>query len=620
MKIIKALKFLAFALIFTGTLIFTGCQGDSPDDLAKWDVINAFLNPVLLTKEQKEVVKGSNSVITVNRDTKTLYLSGVDGKTIYMARSNPSSKLIEKENTRCAIMMNADDLYVYRSINEEFQPFQDAQKKDPHEVIYENFLNALKSYTLKEIPGTDSRRLRNYSVGETESFYAEMFKNDGTSDIKSNVEFRLIVSEDKYNIWVKTDDKYYNQYDSSSSSSENRAKFVADAEKLGKKFINGYGLVSHIYGDVSDCIYTVSNDNFVKYGEMTSVSRTGDKINIMLYEMLDKGGLYGFVTPRDFFKDFKGSNEGRFIYMDSQTLVKEPMEAYLTSLHEFSHNISYTKKTLEQGVSWTYWYGELLAMICEDMMQSYLGISDDDYDGELRNTPKARLASANYCNLWLRGLTGADGGTYSATFMVGAWLTRNFGGIKLVRELARNDSVDMESILKAIKTVTGKSYTAETLVQKMAGNLLTYKSGAGFDQDTETYPGDSEYFCTYTNEYSITSTYEYQFGAINLWHPFYGWCDTFGLRENYNCIKNKSIDFTALPKGNSYARTNWDSGNVPNRAYLGPLLLSNGCIWADIGPYGSMLFELGTASSNDVIIEFFCDGSRVKDLITIWVK
>lgn len=617
MKIIKALKFLAFALIFTGTLIFTGCQGDSSDDLAKWDVINAFLNPVLLTKEQEEVVKGSNSVITVNRDTKTLYLSGVDGKTIYMARSNPSSKVIEKENTRCSIMMNADDLYVYRSINEEFQPFQNAQKKDPHEVIYENFLNALKSYTPKEIPETDSRRLRNYSVGETESFYAEMFKNDGTSDIKSNVEFRLIVSEDKYNIWVKTDDKYYNQYDSSSSSSENRAKFVADAEKLGKKFINGYGLVSHIYGDVSDCIYTVSNDNFVKYGEMTSVSRTGDKINILLYDMLDKGGVYGFVTPRDFIKGFNGSNEGRFIYMDSQTIVKNPMEAYTTALHEFSHNISFTQKTLKGGRFWTYWYGELLAMICEDMMQTYLGISDSNVDSYLENTPKVRIAPANYTALWGQGLSGENVMTYSASYMVGAWLTRKFGGIKFVRTLARNYYVDMDSILRAVKTVTGKTYTAETLIQEMAGDLLVESEGSGLNQDTRTFNNDIDYIYYYMDENSMLQAYNYKFTAINLWEPFYGWCDIYGYGD---LIGNSSIEYSALPAGNIYAQVTWAEGQEPETAYLGPLLIKDGTVGGSIGPYGSMLYTLGEAETDDIDIGIFGDSSTVKDVLTIWVK
>ena len=446
------------------------------------------------------------------------------------------------------------------------------------------------------------------------------------SEFQEDVEFELIISEDKYNIWVKTDDKYYNQYDTESKSDENKEKFIADAVKLGKKFINGYGLVSHIYGEVSEYLYTVDKfEKTTKADAMKTYSRTGDKINIMFYELLDKCNLYGFVHQGDFIKGYNGSNEGRFIYMDSQTLVKEPLEAYSAAMHEFSHNISFTKKTLENNVFWTYWYGELLAMTCEDMMQAYLGISDDDVDGGLGNTPKARLASANRSAMWSVGLTGNMGETYSSAFMLAAWLSRKFGGVKFVKVLAQNELVDMKSILSAIYEVSGKKYTETSLLQEMSYDMIEESSGTGFNQDAPVYSGNPDYTCAYTDENDSTQTYLYPFTAIDLRAPFYAWCN-INLNNTQlapeKCITNEFIPYNQLPKKNVFAMADYASKGVtvPEKAYLGPLMLNEARIISDIGPFGTMFFNLGTTNSDEVTITFDCFGSSVKDVITIWVK
>lgn len=59
---------------------------------------------------------------------------------------------------------------------------------------------------------------------------------------------------------------------------------------------------------------------------------------------------------------------------------------------------------------------------------------------------------------------------------------------------------------------------------------------------------------------------------------------------------------------------------MPEKAYLGPLMLNEARIISDIGPFGTMFFNLGTTNSDEVTITFDCFGSSVKDVITIWVK
>ena len=622
------LKSFAVALAFLGAALFAGCSNGSDENEAYlyWLALNgqSSLHPASgMTKTQ--TAAASTEPITVDATTKRLVLSGAEGKTIYMARTNPSSQALKKENTRTAKIKSEISASLSEELLEapEFSPdalsgLFKADGQDPHKIIYEDFWKKLKDFSPapKNLAMSVQNGPKNYSVGDTETF--NNLKPEDMKTIEQN-EFELLVSEDDYYVWVKKDDAQYNK---------DTSAFTAKARELGEKFINGYKLVSHIYGEPSKNIYLYdpATETFTKDEALSTYSKTGEKINILFYEMLEKGHVYGFVSPIDFIKGYEGSNEGRFLYLDSKTLLEEPMEAYSTSLHEFSHAISFTVKSLEQGLEWTYWYGEFLAMLCEDMMQDYLGVSDSDVDGDLGNTPKGRLCTANYTDSWGFGLTGQNSATYASAFLLGSWISRKFGGVKFLREVARNNSVDMKSILDAIKTAAGKSYTETSLLQEFAGDMLVSSAGSGHNQNAATYPGDELYTCAYTDS-TGSHTYEYPVTAINLWAPFYGWCDLskFSNIKGKNYISNASIPFSGLPAKNTYKKHDYSKDNppraTPTTAYLGPLLLTSTAICPNIGPYGSMLFNLGTASSDSVTIEFKCVGGHsFSDVITIYVK
>lgn len=264
MKLISLFKKIPIVLIFAGSVIFSGCQNESTDNSTALALAIANMYKDPLTKVQNETVTDEKSLITVNNDTKTLNLSGVKGRTIYMARSNPGTARITVNEVRAALLKSKDSSAVSQNVQmSELLDVQESQKKTPQQVIYENFIASLKNYTPEESRSLQTRAVKTYSVGDTEEFYALKPETASSSnEFEENVEFTLIISEDKYNVWVKTDDKYYNQYDTESESDENKEKFIADAVKLGKKFINGYGLVSHIYGEVSEYLYTV--DKFEK--------------------------------------------------------------------------------------------------------------------------------------------------------------------------------------------------------------------------------------------------------------------------------------------------------------------------------------------------------------------
>lgn len=573
-----------------------------------------------MTKTQTEAA--TSQPITVATTTKTLVLKGAAGKTIYMARSNISNTAMNSLYSRLAkittgVSANAEKSALsFQEEEDEIEAaivsgFETDLENDPHAKIWKLSMDNVKKAKAQGLisksldPGSQSA-VKNYALGATETFNA---LNPKTLSDFTKRTFKLLVSEDKYNVWVDVNDKYY--------TAETSA-FETAAQNLGTNFINGYGLTSHLYGQPSDKIYNADGS---VYGPMSTASRTGEKINIMLYDMLEDGKVYGFVYHGDIRHNTTGSNEGRFVYMDSKTTLKDPLEAYSTAQHEFSHTISFNQKTMIHKQEWTYWYGELLAMMCEDMMQAYFGISDSDVNDKLGNTPKSRLPTANYNYEWACGLTGQSAATYSAAFHLGAWLVRKFGGPKFIKEIATNAYVDFDSILAAVKAASGKDdYTITSLLQEKAGDLMVEQNNAGFNQDGATYSEEAAYTCSYTDAGGQEKTYLYPVTAINLWREFYGWCDLSNFGDN---ITNTPISFDQLPDANVYKKADW-KGKTPTTAYLGPLKFKGGNGYAQIGPYGSMLFELGTVSSNSdsVTIEFSVPtgSAGFSDTITIYAK
>ncbi|MBO7121704.1 MAG: hypothetical protein J6V90_00295 [Treponema sp.] len=616
--IFKTRKLIAplFALLLAGYL--AGCDIGSGSDPTP---ITPGQNPDHSTSvmTQKQDADASDGAITVLPTTKTLVLKGGAGKTIYMARSNISNTAMNSLYSRLARITSGG---VSASAEKSALSFQEEEKKiqaaiisgfetdlenAPHAKIWKLSMDNIKKAKAQGLisksldPGSQSA-VKNYAPDDTETFWALNPKTLETFDKRT---FKLLVSEANYNVWVDVDDKYYKQ---------GTAAFETAAQNLGTNFINGYGLTSHLYGQPSDKIYNADDS---VYDPMSTASKTGEKINIMLYDMLTDGKVYGFVYHGDIRHNTTGSNEGRFVYMDSQTTLKTPLEAYSTAQHEFSHTISYNQKTMINKKGWTYWYGELLAMMCEDMMQAYFGINDSDVNDKLGNTPKARLPTANYNHEWGNGLTGQESATYAATFHLGAWLVRKFGGPKFIKEIATNAYVDFDSILAAVKAASGNDYTIASLLQEKAGDIMVSQNNAGFNQDGAKYPGNAAYTCAYTDA-GGEHTYLYPVTAINLWEPFYGWCDLSKYGAN---ITNQSIPFDQLPNANLYKKGEW-KGNPPTTAYLGPLKFKGGKVAAQIGPYGSMLFELGTATSNSVTIEFSVPtgSAGFSDTITIYAK
>lgn len=253
------------------------------------------------------------------------------------------------------------------------------------------------------------------------------------------------------------------------------------AENIQKKFDGFYEYVRHVFGNEADFIITGPN----------STSNMSDtKVNIVVYDILEDskstqtGGILGYFSSKDYYAASYGrsdSNEGKYFYVDSYFAKEFPGETISTLAHEFQHMISFNVKTLRQRVNSYNGYNEMLSMLCEDMLQTKMNVSD-------LNSPKGRFI--NFLSSYYRyGIFDEpdDAYFYAVTYMFGAFLARNYGGAKLVSEMAKNGYGNAASITAALKTL-GYNQTFEDVLKEYAKALvLPNQTDKTFNKDADTY-------------------------------------------------------------------------------------------------------------------------------------
>ena len=158
----------------------------------------------------------------------------------------------------------------------------------------------------------------------------------------------------------------------------------------------------------------------------------------------------------------------------------------------------------------------MLSMVCEDLLQDYIGIEDKD-------SPRSRLAQFNYgyllngINEWLNNDDVYY--SYAHAYAFGAFITRNYGGAELVKAMMENESKDLDSILDAINTVNSCSLEVEDLLKEFARALCYPEGFEGSEGDVTTplgkaYNADLKHFYR-GNEYTIEG-FEYKLRPIRL--------------------------------------------------------------------------------------------------------
>lgn len=283
-------------------------------------------------------------------------------------------------------------------------------------------------------------------------------------------------------IWVLDD--YFDATDSENKITSQKAQALAD------KFDALYPLIREVFGEESDKMIDVSG-----LVDIPSASDTGTKVkvNIVVYDIegdytaKQTSGTLGYFWAKDYYTAGAAAaseeaaigltNQGKYFYVDSYFLNGHPEMLYSTLAHEFQHMINFGEKTMRSMetakspadvLASKTWSNEMMSMVCEDMVQEYLGVEDKD-------SPIARLPW--FCQYYyLSGLTDWLGGnsvqfSYAGAYAFGAYLARNYGGKALIKEIATNRYVDQDAVTRALQSV-GRNETFDSVFKDYAQALV----------------------------------------------------------------------------------------------------------------------------------------------------
>lgn len=284
---------------------------------------------------------------------------------------------------------------------------------------------------------------KTYEKGDKASFYISVKSNLESKDFRAD--FVLKESGEYCNVWCVEKDSAYMMKNPLSS-------YVFT--QVRDKFDEIYPVQIQIFGD----------NKFSSFKWSNLLQKYDGKVNILIYDIANDacesqtGGVYGFFHSLDFHTDSNYSNKTECINVDSFFFNQENTKegSFQTLFHEFQHLENFVNKVvLSSNSSVSTWYNEMLSMLSEDIFTDLLGI-------ELENAPANRLNFFNaYYPLgfyqWRSGSDYFPSGdvyiSYANSYAFGAYLLRNFGGIELIKKISQNDSVDKESITKALKSL-----------------------------------------------------------------------------------------------------------------------------------------------------------------------
>lgn len=378
-----------------------------------------------------------------------------------------------------------------------------------------------------------------YTVGATKSLYV-----DQDSDISTFAEKQATLYAKGTHCYVWIVDDYYN----ATASGDKVNATVAEA--YANKFDELYPMITNVFGYESDLILkyngsTLSKDSMSSYD-------TGTMVNIVIYDIAkdysassgSTSGIVGYFYSKDYYavtssssknSAINYSNKGKYFYVDSYFANAYLDVTYSTLAHEFQHMINFGMKEIAHNVSPSTWYNEMLSMVCEDMMQSQLGIDDDD-------SPKSRLSTFNQYYYvsgvtdYLTSSTSAILRSYSTAYAFGAWLCRWYGGANLVSKIMTNSYVDKDSIATAVSEVTGTTVTFADILESYVRSLVFQDTALQQPTFNQAASDSSCYVSlTYTG-----NGYAYPMNAINLWDSAYGWTATSGTGQTGPALLSSS--------------------------------------------------------------------------------
>ena len=335
------------------------------------------------------------------------------------------------------------------------------------------------------------------------------------------------------NIWV-SNDSFSPTDDSGCIKTKCVTQHMVDA--LADSFLKAgtnndvYDWVTHIYGEEWGKDASEKFDMFIG---------KNDEITILLTDIDEDdkvdGGVVGFFYAKDNFKktletdgsDKDGSNERVMFYADAVLFAKGssdttwsiddfwPKEMVATLAHEFQHMIHFYQKSVLRVPSDSEeeadaWLNEMLSEATEDLVATKIkhtgprGVVHTDGSAGDSSNEKGRYTKFNEDNT--RSLTAWENSLsdYAQVNAFGTFLTRNYGGAKVLHDIMHNSKVHED----AVEEATGKNF-GELLKEWGVAVLLSDHDNLA--PDTPTYN---------TGDFTL-DTYKgvtYDLGSINFFN------------------------------------------------------------------------------------------------------
>jgi len=342
-------------------------------------------------------------------------------------------------------------------------------------------------------------------------FNLELENTTTTAILKSKKTVHTKYGEKTLLIWVSK-----NSFETSCT----KAKCINQdmINKLSTQFLTDgenndiYDWVTNIYGE------EWSNQASNKYSDLIEAT---DEINILFTDIANdnsiNGGIMGYFYAKDNFKKsaFQNSNEMIMFYVDSVMFANEEdgdfwqKEMYSTLAHEFQHMIHFYQKRVLNDTNDDTWVNELLSETTEDLVATKInhigprGVSPDDGSAGDENNKKGRYPIFNKYNTTTLSRWDNTLSDYSKVSSFGTFLIRNYGGAKVLHDIANNTKQHEDTIEYA----TGKDF----------GDLLQEWGKAVILSDIE----NPEDLPTYNFGDFLSTTYndiEYDLGSINFFN------------------------------------------------------------------------------------------------------
>ena len=318
-------------------------------------------------------------------------------------------------------------------------------------------------------------------------FYKNIPFNSGKIDFKGTplaartAAARAVATDTIFEVGNSHD--FYAQNEDNSYNSQYAAgsicKAVGEHCYIWYKEKSGISIQDSVFTELADKFDSIFEEETYLFGsnvptkeweEIITVT-SNSKIHILVYDLFDDleetkesgAGTFGYFYSADMLTNecitdetknteeagkYK-SNELELINIDSYFLSEnDSYESCISTLaHEFQHLLNFVNKTVNVSPSQysSTWFNEMMSMVCEDIMQTQLEVSNIA-------SPRYRLGMFNAAyDLGFTTWFNANNVYYSYAnaYAFGAYLLRNFG-IDFIRELAQNVYVDESAITNAL--------------------------------------------------------------------------------------------------------------------------------------------------------------------------